>query len=101
MSNRKLRFSPQAEVDLQDIFQYTQQMWGSDQRRKYLSIFMEKFDHIQAFPESGRSRTEIDLNLRTQIVGSHVVAYEVSDVETVILRIVHSRMDLRLVLDSA
>lgn len=52
----KLRpaLSGKASADLEEIRQYTAEKFGDEQARRYLTSLREAFEHLSAFPLSGR-----------------------------------------------
>jgi plasmid stabilization system protein ParE len=49
---RKLHLSFAAAEDLENILQYTMEVWGNNQLEKYLSSFQRVFDLLQTNPEN-------------------------------------------------
>lgn len=96
MSSRKLRLvlSPEAAVNLRDALMFTEQRWGTAQRRTYNRLFSETFLKLRAFPELGRPRSEYGGAVRSYRVGQHVVFYGATETELVIVRIMHVRRDV-------
>ncbi|HWV14874.1 MAG TPA: type II toxin-antitoxin system RelE/ParE family toxin [Cellvibrio sp.] len=86
--------SPEAESDLGDIFDYTQQQFGIDQAATYLSELEENFMRLIANPQLGRERNEICEGLRSLTPSSHVIFYRTHDDHIRIIRILHGSRDL-------
>jgi toxin ParE1/3/4 len=90
----EIRRSPQAEADLTAI------LADLDQKNprvadRYAAAFAEKADVLARFPEMGLSCPEIAADLRSTLVQPYVIFYRIAGDELQIIRILHSRMDLR------
>lgn len=88
------RLSAQARADLQDIGRYTQEVWGREQRNRYLSRLDEAFHLLAREPDRGRSCDEIRPGYRKHHQGRHVIFYRQSGQDIEIIRILHERMDV-------
>ena len=69
--------SAAADEDLQDIFDFTAQTFGTDQAAKYLLEIEGLFFQLCALPKLGRPRNEIKKDLRSISYESHIVFYRV------------------------
>lgn len=96
MSARKprLALSDNADRDLRNILVFTEQKWGKAQRRTYRQRFIEAFAELLRFPDLGLARSELGPGVRTYRVGQHVVIYQSTETELLIVRILHVRRDL-------
>jgi len=96
MSVRKprLALSDNADRDLRNILVFTEQQWGKAQRRTYRQRFIEAFAELLRFPELGPARPELGQGIRARRVGQHVVIYQATETELLIVRILHVRRDL-------
>lgn len=84
-----------AETDLRHIDAYI-----SDDNPKaaanFLSRLTEQFAMLGQFPGLGRKRDEIKVGYRSITEGDYLILYRlVSQTELEIVRVVHSKMDLR------
>ena len=86
--------SSEADRDISDIFDYTENEFGLDQAVAYVSAFDECFSQLLDNPELGRSRDEIRGNLRSLNYESHVVFYRILKDHIRIVRILHGSRDL-------
>lgn len=84
-----------ARRDLADIATFTEETWGRDQRTKYLLRLDDAFALIVGNPEIGRGRDDLRANLRSLVVGQHVIYYRVARDGVVILRILHVARDIQ------
>ncbi len=89
-SNTDLRFSREANQDLDDILQYTAKTWGNAQEIVYGRILHNAFARILRFPEVGRPAPHAE-NERELILRHHTIVYRYRDETVTILRIVNPR----------
>ena len=96
MSNKKSHFelSLPAELDLEDVFSYTEEEFGSNQAVKYLLELEDVFVGLAQSPELGRERNEIKEGLRSFPAGSHIVFYRILSEHIRIVRVMHGSRDL-------
>ena len=87
-SSTELRFTPDAQQDIDQIQQYTFTEWGRDQMERYQSMIYESFERIRTFPEIGRGR---DDGLREYATRHHVILYRYDEEIVTILRVMHPR----------
>jgi toxin ParE1/3/4 len=81
-------------VDLGDIFDYTEQEFGSAKATSYLLELETVFNQLISSPKLGRERDEIRANLRSMVHSSHVIFYRVRTDHIRIVRVLHSSRDL-------
>ena len=86
--------SKEADVDLEEIFDYTQSHFNLDQAILYLSDFDDLFNQLVQNPELGKSRSEIKEGLRSIAKNSHIVFYRIDNERIRIVRILHGRRDI-------
>jgi toxin ParE1/3/4 len=93
MSARKprLALTQNAQRDFRNLLAYTERQWGKAQKRIYRQRFIETFAALPKFPEMGSVRPDLGPGTRVYRVGQHMVIYEPSEVEVLILRILHVR----------
>lgn len=81
--------------DLREIGRYTQERWGRDQRRNYLSQLDRYFHALAENPSQGKRCDEIRPGYRKFPSGRHVIFYRVVNIGTIeIVRVLHERMDV-------
>jgi plasmid stabilization system protein ParE len=61
--------------------------------------FSEAFAELRRFPGLGASRSEIGPGFRSHRVGQHMVIYQPSDTEVLIVRVLHVRRDFNAELE--
>ena len=88
MSSIELRFTPDAQQDIDQIQQYTFSEWGRDQMERYQSMIYESFERIRSFPEIGHVRGD---GVREFAIRHHVILYRHEAESVTIVRVVHPR----------
>ena len=91
----KFALSEDALDDLRRIGRYTQNEYGVEQRKNYLSQLDKRFVQLSKSPHLGRERPEIKPGYRSVVEGRHVIFYRVKDTNIEILRVIHGSMDLK------
>ena len=88
-----------AKADLKSIAVYTQRKWGKTQRRTYIKQFDETFRLLAKTPEVGTNCDFIKPGYRKFPIASHIIFYRHNGTNQIeIVRILHKRMDVALVL---
>ena len=89
------RLSPQAELDLDDIWYYIAKQSASIEiANRAIDTITDRLYVIASFPHIGRSREALGLSCRAMPVGEYVIVYRVEGSDVLALRIVHGRRDL-------
>jgi toxin ParE1/3/4 len=91
----RLDFSRQARNDLRDILHHSLERWGQEQQERYSAELERGIAVLLDHPGIGRAREDIAPGYRSHPVGQHVILYVVHRRTVRIIRILHSRMDLR------
>lgn len=95
MANKFL-LSNRAVDDLKDIWNYTFDTWSESQADKYYGLLLLHCQEIADGLVVGKHYPDIFEDLFGSLVGRHIVFYRFTTDKTVeIIRILHSRMDLR------
>jgi len=85
-----------AVEDLSDIWHYTCETWSEKQADKYYTMLLDFCKELAKKPQAGKKYDEVSLNLLGYKVSQHIIFYRVvSDKEIEVIRILHSRMDLK------
>src|SRR5215213_3239744 len=92
-SSLRLRLKPDARADFLDIGRFTFRQWGALQRDRYSRQVRQALQSLLDFPERGPARDEYFSGCRTLVVGQHVGFYYVTDVEVIVVRILHASRD--------
>lgn len=88
------RLTKQAKDDLKSIARYTQEIWGRDQRNKYLGILDNCFHLLADEPDLGVACNEIRKNYRKFCIERHIIFYRKVADDIDVVRILHCRMDV-------
>jgi toxin ParE1/3/4 len=88
----EFRLSPQAELDLAEIADYTTDIWGPEQAERYLSSLVSCFARVAISPDLGRRCDFVHSGYRRMEVGKHVVFYRRRQRGIFISRILHHSM---------
>lgn len=91
---RTYQLSPQADKDLEEIFDFTNEKFGWNKANEYLNEFDELFVEIGKHPEIGRVRSEIKIGLYSFPKESHVIFYRIIQMKVRIIRVLHGSRDL-------
>lgn len=92
---KRLVVTEAATRDLAAIAEYTEQQWGTAQKRRYLTLICDAHSGLAHGTTISTTREEIRSGYRSIATGRHVVFYREADDSIVILRILHQRMDWR------
>lgn len=87
--------SEEAQNDLKEIRRYTSENWGNKQARQYLIELTANFENLSKSPKLGRTREEIDKDLRSFPVSRHIVFYRERPEGIQIARVLHASMDIK------
>lgn len=92
----KFIFTKKAVEDLADIWEYTNETWSENQANKYYGLLIQACQEISKEPKKGKSYEEIALGIMGYAAFRHIILYkQISSKEILIIRILHSRMDLK------
>lgn len=90
---RKVRVTPRAREDLENIGRYTERTWGIGQRNHYLKSLESRFQWLAENPLMGKHRTDIDEGYYSFPEGQHVAFYLIGCDTIDIIGIPHKEMD--------
>ena len=93
-SSLSLLFSEESLEDLRDIPKYSQEKWGSDQRRTMEQAIDMAMDELARFPLIGASVEHLRPKYRRKRFQQYSIYYTVSDRFMKIIRVVQSRRDI-------
>lgn len=88
------RVSKKAQSDIRDIGLYTQQQWGKEQRRAYLSGMQTRFERLSENSLLAAERTEFTPPVRIHPYEKHLIVYIVQGGDILIVRVLHESMDI-------
>lgn len=86
--------TPAARADLDDIWDYTHGTWGPAQAETYVRAIDAACAAVGSGTTASQSAEHIRAGYRKAYSGRHVLFYRVVDGQTVIVRILHQRMDV-------
>jgi toxin ParE1/3/4 len=87
--------APEAEADLDDIFNYTARLWGADQGYKYLMQLNECAEKIGVGNSSHKDFSHIRPGLRSFSCQQHYIYFaRMEDMSVRIVAVLHEKMDL-------
>jgi toxin ParE1/3/4 len=87
------RLSPQAQRDLEGIFDHTVGQWGLDQALRYADQIEAACSDLAEAPLRSLDCTTIRPGYRRRAVGRHILYFRVTDYGIAVIRILHERMD--------
>jgi len=88
------RLSRLAAADLEEIAEYTIEHFGIDQARRYRDGLKTCFDQLAENPTLGREVEQLVCGLHRFEHQSHVVFYKSEPENLLIVRVLHSSMDV-------
>lgn len=96
----KYIMTEKALSDLSDIWNYTIKKWSEAQADKYYFMLIDSCKTLADDPELGKVYDEIYDNLKGFRTGRHVIFYNKHEADSIlIIRILHSQMDLKSRID--
>ena len=91
--------SPLAEEDLEEIWSFVAER-DVEAADRLIDEITGRFDHLLAYPEAGRARHELLVNLRSLPVKRYVIFYQPTDDGVEIFRVLHGSRDVHSEFDS-
>jgi len=90
---RRLQVTPAAEQDLNQIWQYTVDLWGTHQAVQYVRELKSTCQALASGEGVGQSVEHIRPGYRRAKSGKHILYYRETNTTLIIIRILHERMD--------
>lgn len=87
---------PEAEKDLENIWQYTVKEWGTDQAIQYIDDIDRAFLLLAHTPLMCRERTEFTPPVRIHHHKKHLIVYLIEVTYITIIRVLHENMATEL-----
>lgn len=84
---------PAAEIDIEDIADYTIERWGREQARDYLTTLRADIVSLSKFSERYPLHEQTGLGLRRMRSGHHLIFYLVRKQVVEVVRVLHERRD--------
>ena len=98
MSNFFLSY--EAEEDLQNIYNYSEEQWGEEQATKYIFDLDSSFRNLGQNPKLGRTRRDLAQSIRSIPQSSHIIFFTEWQGEGGIVRILHSSRDFPAIFEN-
>jgi toxin ParE1/3/4 len=90
------RVAGSAATDLDEIWFYIASESGStDVADRVIDAITERFCLLADYPRLGRQRPDLRAGLRSYRVGDYLIFYRIEAPDVLILRVLHSRRDIR------
>ena len=83
----------QAQDDLESIWVYSYQEWGTEQADKYIRSLLSRFTWLAENPQLGKQREELKPGYYCFPEGMHLIFYKITLDEIDIIGIPHQSMD--------
>lgn len=90
--------TPLAQEDLGDIWDYAAEL-GTERADRLLDLIYEKCQRLAEYPEMGRTRHELLVNLRSFTVKNYIIFYQPITNGIEVLRVLHGVLDIDRVFD--
>jgi len=94
LNYKPIRISQPAQDDLKSIADYTKNYWGDVQKNTYLALIKKSLNVLSASGNIGQKRDEIAIGLFSYQLKKHVIFFRENSDEYVVLRVLHSQMDI-------
>jgi toxin ParE1/3/4 len=91
--------SPLAEGDLEEIWSFVAER-DVEAADRLIDEITGRLDHLMAYPEAGRARHDLLVNLRSLPVKRYVIFYQPTDNGVEVFRVLHGSRDVQGEFDS-
>ncbi|NVO16529.1 MAG: type II toxin-antitoxin system RelE/ParE family toxin [Rhodoplanes sp.] len=93
-SRLKLLWSPEAERDLGDAYDYVAITGSPGGAANLLRSLEQGCRSLLDYPHKGRPRSELTSGLRSMVIHPYVVFYRLSETAVEVVRVLHGRRDI-------
>tara|TARA_E500000331_G_C16773901_1_gene505032 strand:- start:84 stop:380 length:297 start_codon:yes stop_codon:yes gene_type:complete len=90
---KNIKLSKQASIDIDEMYLYGFITFGEDQADLYSEKIKNCLQTLQQNPEIGRLETRVNPAVRRFDIERHVIFYDLTDTDIVIVRIIHCSTD--------
>lgn len=90
----KIELSPKAHEDLSDIWDYTNQQWGTAQAEIYVRNIWQTIESLKSSYNPSQSIDFVRAGYRKIQSGSHVIFFKRASETLTVIRILHQQMDI-------
>jgi len=87
-------FTPAAEIDILDIWNYTRKEWGANQAEKYIQKLSLACSKLSDALSQEIAIDYVRPGYRKVLAGKHAVYFTRQEKEITVIRILHQRMDV-------
>ena len=87
------KLTVKADLDIEEIWEYTNSRWGKKQAQKYLNQLEDRFIALAENPNIGKQRYELAGSPMSSHCGRHVIFYRKARKYIEIIRVLHDSMD--------
>lgn len=94
MTEHALILSPEAELDILTVLEYTEGKWGKEQADSYNARLESGLNLIKENPSIGRTRADISAKHRSFPIEQHVAVYFVEKNTVYLSRLFHHSKDI-------
>ncbi|MCB8881000.1 type II toxin-antitoxin system RelE/ParE family toxin [Acidisoma cellulosilytica] len=95
----RLRLSPKAQSDIEDIWNHTSDRWGLTQAEIYLRRLGERMELLSEHPHMGHPCPDIRVGYYRFSYEAHILFYRFVGAGIEVVRILHKAMDVSRHLD--
>lgn len=93
----KYILSKKALEDLNNIWNYTCEVWSEEQAESYYLLLTDCCQNLANNKLNGRKYLEVSEDLYGILIGQHIIFYQKSNKGHLqVIRILHSQMDLKI-----
>jgi len=89
------RLSIKADLDLQDIFRYSDHQWGCAQAESYIRSLVESFTDLAEEKKRGRLCGHLRPDVFSYNHAAHVIFYRHRPYGIFVVRVLHGTMDFQ------
>lgn len=89
---KAIAFSPAAQTDMGEIWDYSANMWGPDQADSYIDAIRDACCALAQGTQHGRS-ADVLADFQKHLCGSHVIYFLEYPGHLDVIRILHQRQD--------
>ena len=95
---RRIVFSAQADIDRDQIWEYTVERWSVAQAETYLTGLDRLLRLLADHPQIASERPNLDPPVRLHKYNSHLVIFTADEATLEVIRVVHSRSNWQALL---
>jgi toxin ParE1/3/4 len=89
------KVSRAAQADMRAIWIFTRKQWGAPQADLYMRGIFDALSILATNPLLGIDRHQVKAGYRSHICGRHILWYKNVDGLVVLIRVLHSAMDVK------